>query len=91
MPQDRICKTIRQYSKNPISDDDMEKLLEIAADYAKVKNYVYMRFGGIGGLSKIYPGYTVQNEMTASGLRGNPGMTDEMIDYMAKVICEAVK
>ncbi len=74
MPQDRICKTIRQYSKNPISDDDMEKLLEIAADYAKVKNYVYMRFGGIGGLSKIYPGYTVQNEMTASGLRGNLGL-----------------
>lgn len=74
MPQDRICKTIRQYSKNPISDDDMEKLLEIAADYAKVKNYVYMLFGGIGGLSKIYPGYTVQNEMTASGLRGNLGL-----------------
>ena len=33
-----------------------------------------MRFGGIGGLSKIYPGYTVQNEMTASGLRGNLGL-----------------
>ena len=79
MPQDRICKTIRQYSKNPISDDDMEKLLEIAADYAKVKNYVYMRFGGIGGLSKIYPGYTVQNEMTASGLRGNLGLQGVLV------------
>lgn len=70
MPQDRICKTVRQYSKGPVPDDDMEKLLEIAEDYARVKKYVHTRFGGIGGLSKIYPGYTVQNEMTASGLRG---------------------
>lgn len=52
----------------------MQKLLEIAADYAKVKNYVYARFGGIGSLSKLYPGYTVQNEMTASGLRDTLGM-----------------
>ena len=47
----------------------MQKLLEIAEDYKTVKNYVYHRFGGIGSLSKIYPGYTVQNEMTGSGLR----------------------
>lgn len=47
----------------------MQKLLEIAEDYREVKNYVYARYGGIGSLSKIYPGYTVQNEMTASGLR----------------------
>ncbi|MEY8506702.1 zinc ribbon domain-containing protein [Lachnospiraceae bacterium 42-17] len=47
----------------------MEKLLEIAEAYRKVKNYVYIRFGGIGGLSKIYPGYTAQNEMTKSGIR----------------------
>ena len=47
----------------------MEKLLEIAADYGKVKNQVYQRYGGIGNLEKLYPGYTVQNEMTESGLR----------------------
>ncbi len=47
----------------------MQKLLEIAEDYRKVKNYVYARFGGIASLSKIYPGYTVQNEMTGSGFR----------------------
>lgn len=47
----------------------MEKLLEIAEDYRQVKNYVYSRYGGKGGLAKIYPGYTVQNEMTGSGLR----------------------
>ena len=69
MPLDRICKTIHQYNKVPISGNDMNKLLEIAEDYRQVKNYVYGRFGGIGSLSKIYPGYTVQNEMTASGLR----------------------
>lgn len=47
----------------------MEKLLEIAEDYRQVKNYVYSRYGGRSGLAKIYPGYTVQNEMTGSGLR----------------------
>lgn len=74
MSKDRICKTTRQYSESPVSDDDMGKLLEIAGDYARVKDYVYARYGGIGGLAKIYPGYTVQNEMTRSGLRGELGM-----------------
>ena len=74
MPKDTICKTVRQYNKTPIHIEDMKKLQEIAEDYRKVKNYVYARFGGIGGLSKIYPGYTVQNEMTGSGLRISMGM-----------------
>ncbi len=74
MPQDKVCKTTRQYSKGLIPDDDMEKLLEIAGDYAKVKEYVYARYGGIGSLAKIYPGYTVQNEMTQNGLRGELGL-----------------
>lgn len=69
MPTDKICKTVHQYNKEPVSGEDMQKLLDIAEDYRKVKNYVYGRFGGIGSLSKIYPGYTVQNEMTASGYR----------------------
>ncbi len=69
-----VCKTVRQYNKAPISTMDMEKLLEIAADYASVKNYVYARYGGIGSLAKIYPGYTVQNEMTGSGLRAELGL-----------------
>ncbi len=74
MPQDTICKTVRQYSKAPISSEDMGKLQEIAKDYKQVKNYVYARFGGIGSLSKIYPGYTIQNEMTESGLRNQLGL-----------------
>ena len=73
MPPDKLCKTIHQYSSRPISEEDMRKLLEIAEDYKKVKNYVYRRFGGIGGLPKLYPGYTVQNEMTESGLRDELG------------------
>ena len=74
MPSDKICKTVHQYSKDLISGEDMQKLLDIAQDYRKVKNYVYVRFGGIGNLSKIYPGYTVQNEMTGSGYREKLGM-----------------
>ena len=66
---DKVCKTVHQYSASPISEENMKKLQEIAKDYRKVKNYVYSRFGGIAGLTKIYPGYSVQNEMTQSGLR----------------------
>jgi len=74
MPKDTVCKTVHQYNKMPISSEDMKKLQEIAEDYSKVKNYVYVRFGGIAGLSKIYPGYTVQNEMTETGLRASMGL-----------------
>ncbi len=74
MPPDKICKTVHQYSCGPVSREDMQKLLEVAEDYRKVKNYVYARFGGIGSLSKLYPGYTVQNEMTASGYRETLGL-----------------
>ncbi len=74
MSQDTIIKTVYQYSRDPVSETDMGKLLEIAADYCRVKNYVYRRYGGIGSLGKLYPGYTVQNEMTRSGLREELGM-----------------
>jgi hypothetical protein len=58
----------------PVPAENMRKLQEVAEDYRRVKNYVYARYGGIGSLSKIYPGYTVQNEMTRSGLRDSMGM-----------------
>lgn len=74
MPKDTVCKIVRQYNQVPIPREDMRKLKEIGADYAKVKNYVYQRYGGVRSLSKIYPGYTVQNEMTKSGLREKLGM-----------------
>lgn len=72
--QEAIFRTVHQYSKSPVSEADMEKLADIARDYRQVKNYVYQRYGGIHGLSKIYPGYTVQNEMTQSGLRTRLGL-----------------
>lgn len=68
-PPDTACRTVRQYSGAPVPDEDMRKLLEIADGYCKVKNYVYARYGGRSGLPKLYPGYTIQNEMTRSGLR----------------------
>lgn len=69
MQPDKICKTVHQYNRGPVPEENMQKLLEIAKDYREVKNHVYARYGGIASLSKIYPGYTVQNEMTAGGLR----------------------
>lgn len=74
MPPSTICKTVHQYNSAPISKADMNKLMEIARDYRAVKNYVYQRYGGINGLPKLYPGYTVQNEMTACGLRAELGL-----------------
>lgn len=47
----------------------MDRLLDIAHSCMDVSNYVYQKYGGIRSIGKIYPGYTVQNEMTASGLR----------------------
>lgn len=74
MPTDTICRTIHQYNSAPISEEDMRKLTEIANDYSNVKNYVYQRYGGIKSLPKLYPGYTIQNEMTESGLRAQLGL-----------------
>lgn len=74
MSSDTVCRTIHQYNREPISDEDMKKLQEIAQDYRKVKDYVFARFGGIGSLSKLYPGYTVQNEMIETGLRDELGL-----------------
>lgn len=69
MVQETVFKTVHQYNKNPVPKADMEKLEAIAADYSFVKNHVYQQYGGINALPKIYPGYTVQNEMTGCGLR----------------------
>lgn len=69
-----VCRTVHQYSRGTVSDADMKKLQEVAEDYRRVKNLVYARYGGIAGLPKLYPGYTVQNEMTGSGIREEMGM-----------------
>lgn len=92
MLSDTICKTVRQYSMGPVPEEDMAKLQEIAVDFCKVKNYVYMRYDGIGSLSKLYPGYTVQNEMTSGGLRSQLGMPSvyfylAMFDALGDIKC----
>lgn len=69
MKKEKICKAIHQYSDEKIEREDMERLLDIARGCMDVQNYVYQKYGGIKSLGKIYPGYTVQNEMTESGLR----------------------
>lgn len=69
-----IYKTVYQYNQGPISAADMTKLQEIAGDCRIIKNYIYDRYSGIHSLSKIYPGYTIQNEMTRSGLREKLGI-----------------
>lgn len=69
-----VCKTLRQYSRGAIPEEDIKKLEEIAKDYCRVKNYVYQRYGGVGSLPILYPGYTVQNQMTQSGLRERLGL-----------------
>ena len=96
MPSEKICKTVHQYSNGPVSEGDMKKLLEIAEDYRKVKNYVYARFGGIGSLSKLYPGYTVQNEMTDSGFREKLGLPSvyfylAVFDALGDIKCQWTK
>lgn len=74
MQPQTICKTIQQYNRHPVADEDMDRLLAIAEDYRSVKNYVFRRYGGVKSLPKLYPGYTIQNEMTKSGLRQRMGM-----------------
>lgn len=69
MSENSLCKTVYQYNRQPVSKEDMDKLLEIAKDYQSVKNHVYQRYGGVKSIEKIYPGYTVQKELGKSGLR----------------------
>ena len=70
-----ITKTVRQYSAAPVLPDVMEKLQAVANGYCAVKNYVYRRYGGIRSMGKLYPVYTVQNEMTKTGLRKALGLS----------------
>lgn len=69
-----LYKTVNQYNREPLAPVEMQRLEELARDYCAVKNYVYQRYGGIQSLPKLYPGYMVQNEMTASGLRKQLGL-----------------
>lgn len=63
-----ITKTVWQYSE-PLPEETMTFLRGIAADYCKVKNYVYGRYSGIKNLNNLTPVYNVLNEMRCCGLR----------------------
>ena len=66
-------KNVRQYSQK-LPSDIMEFLRWLVGAYAKVKKTTYERYGGIGSLGKLTPGYTVLNEMRFSGMRQELGM-----------------
>ena len=66
-------KCVRQYSQK-LPPDTMDFLHWLAGAYAKVKKTTYERYGGIGSLGKLMPGYTVLNEMRVSGMRQELGM-----------------
>lgn len=72
MDDNWIYKTVKQYS-DPLPQETMIQLRQIADGFAKVKGYVYNRYGGIKGLLKIYSPYTVQNELAETKFRENLG------------------
>lgn len=86
MKQDKIIKTVRQYSK-PLPEETMEFLRGIAEDYAKIKAYVFSRYSGINSLEKLYPGYDVQNEMVALGIRNELNLP---YNYFGHAIFDAI-
>lgn len=63
-----VTKTVWQYSE-PLPEETMAFLRGIAADYCKVKNYVYGRYSGIKNLNNLTPVYNILNEMRGCGLR----------------------
>lgn len=63
-----VTKTVWQYSES-LPEETMAFLRGIAADYCKVKNYVYGRYSGIKNLNNLTPVYNILSEMRSCGLR----------------------
>ena len=63
-----MTKIVWQYSE-PLPEETMVFLREIAEDCCKVKNYVYERYSGVKNLNSLTPVYTILNEMRYCGLR----------------------
>lgn len=64
-----VRKIVRQYNAIPLPDEDFEKLLTVSQEYRKVKNYIYQKYGGVKSLSKVYQGYTIQQEFLHTPFR----------------------
>lgn len=93
MAQEYIVKTVSQYNRESIPEEVMRQLCEIAEGYCAVKNLVFERYGGIRSLPKLYPGYTIQNELTKSGIRQQMGLPSvyfylAMFDALAGIKAE---
>lgn len=63
-----VTKTIWQYSE-PLSEETMAFLRDIANDCCKVKNYVYGKYSGVKNVNNLTPVYNILNEMRHCGLR----------------------
>jgi hypothetical protein len=82
-----VFRAVRQYSL-PLPDETMEFLRGIAVDYAKVKEYVFLRYSGIGSIEKLYPkGYTIQNEMNTTDFRKEVNLPQA---YYSQAMFEAI-
>lgn len=68
-----VTKTVWQYSE-ALPEETMEFLRGIARDYNRVKDCVYGRYSGIGGLDRLAPAYGILNEMRRCGLRESLGL-----------------
>ncbi len=87
MPSDStITKTIWQYSE-PLPQETMEFLKGIAADYNKVKNYIYKRYSGIKSLARLTPVFDIMSEVRHSGIRTQLGLPSA---YFDPAVVEAV-
>lgn len=64
-----VRKIVRQYNAVSLPDEDFEKLLTVSQEYRKVKNYIYQKYGGVKSLSKVYQGYTIQQEFLHTPFR----------------------
>ena len=81
-----ITKTVVQYSKS-LSRETLDFLMDIARDYAKVKNAVYERYCGIKSVNKLASSYEIMNEMRYCGLRAQLNLPTV---YYEAAILEAV-
>ena len=64
-----VTRTVKQYNRDPIAEDDFKKLQEIAGKYQKVKNVIYERYGSIRGLEKLIELNAIQKELLQTGIR----------------------
>lgn len=81
-----ITKTVWQFSE-PLPEETMAFLKGVAADYCKVKNYVYGKYSGIKNLNNLTPVYNILNEMRCCGLREQ---LDLPVVYYELAIADAV-